>query len=146
MTLDCIFRELSLLSSIYKAKIIAVAFVLVTSCNYLPANDYKTLENNVREMLLIEYKSKILTSAKIPSYLIIKGKYNNLNYNDNGIVNWFFYHHLDRLLHLTITYKYSESKENGNKVFCNNIIEGLEYWSRNKFISKNWWFNKIAIF
>lgn len=145
MTLDCIFRELSLLSSIYKAKIIAVAFVLVTSCNYLPANDYKTLENNAREMLLTEHKSKILTSAKIPSYLTTKGKYNNLNYNDNGIVNWSPYHHLDRLLHLTITYKHPESKENGNKALRNNIIEGLEYWSRNKPISKNWWFNKIAI-
>lgn len=145
MIQNYIYRGLSPLLLIFRSKRInALLFFLLIIVKLYP-NDFVTIENNVRNILWDEYKPNIVSTTKIPNYLTTNGKYNNIDYKDNDMVNWAAYNHIERLFYLTITYTHPSSKEKGNKIIIDNIIEGLKYWVRNKPTSKNWWFNKIAV-
>lgn len=52
--------------------------------------------------------------------------------------------HLNRLGAMAVAYRKSDSKFHDSGKLLNKIVAGLDYWYKERPVSKNWWFNEIG--
>ena len=72
------------------------------------------------------------------------GYWKDINYTEQTRAAWQPYSHLQRLMKMSFAYQNKSFSLFQNKHLLKSIINGLTYWYSNKFLSENWWYNKIG--
>lgn len=73
------------------------------------------------------------------------GRWEDVNYRDEGLAVWNPINHLERIKAIAICYNDSTSNIYHSDKAVKSIDEGLQTWIELNPICKNWWYNDIAV-
>ena len=108
------------------------------------SNKGNTSDLSLRELYFYTYQEE----ADLENILKLQqpdGSFKDINYADSALSNWDPTNHALRLLYLSRVYITPTSKYYKQKYVSEYIHKGLNYWFRNKFVCRNWWYNEIGI-
>ncbi|PCJ60843.1 MAG: hypothetical protein COA79_07225 [Planctomycetota bacterium] len=131
--------------------IIIYLIVLLVSCLVsqpsIKCNDIDDFEKLKNRTLAPFFKRKLDSKKVKQSLASLKadGSWKDVDYKNASRNIWKTTSHLSRVLNLVLAYKGSKSSFKGKKSVKAKILKSLDYWLRNDFQNKNWWWNVIDV-
>lgn len=110
-------------------------------------DDQKELDEITRRLISTHLEAEVDDEAIARYIKLIRpdGSFPDLNYVATYDGAYFpCGTHLKRLDSMAVAYRKPDSKFHDSSKLLNKIVAGLDYWYKERPVSKNWWFNEIG--
>jgi len=130
------------------------AILQIVSCNHFYAQtkdaDVQILKNKLVQFILpkgirTEDKSKQNAVVEMMNSCQLDGSWKEIDYKNNSRAEWQPGDHWKKILKMAIAYKDKSSSLYNDSSLCKVILCAMEFWTREKPESDNYWWNAIGV-